>query len=123
MLMDISIFHLKSSMEIIFLTYIDWFVIIKKGRPATKLITSNIYNNMFEMCIRDSGTSTDYNDKFETAAIKSVFGTHAYELKVSSTKSMTGHMLGAAGGVEAIVCAMALKDAFVPATIHYCEKD
>lgn len=73
--------------------------------------------------INAHGTSTDYNDKFETAAIKSVFGTHAYELKVSSTKSMTGHMLGAAGGVEAIVCAMALKDAFVPATIHYCEKD
>ncbi|MBE7030876.1 MAG: beta-ketoacyl-[acyl-carrier-protein] synthase II [Ruminococcaceae bacterium] len=69
------------------------------------------------------GTSTPYNDKFETRAIKTVFGDHAYKLKVSSTKSMTGHMLGAAGGVEAIVCAMSISDSFIPATIHYETSD
>lgn len=67
--------------------------------------------------INAHGTSTPYNDKFETAAIKTVFGSHAYELAVSSTKSMTGHLLGAAGGVEGIVCAMALSEGYIPATI------
>lgn len=69
--------------------------------------------------INAHGTSTPYNDKFETLAIKDVFGDHAYRLKVSSTKSMTGHMLGAAGGVEAIITALALRDGFVPPTIGY----
>ena len=63
------------------------------------------------------GTSTEYNDKFETMAIKNVFGDGAYKLAVSSTKSMTGHLLGAAGGIEAIITALALRDGFVPATI------
>lgn len=63
------------------------------------------------------GTSTEYNDKFETMAIKTVFGTNAYNLAVSSTKSMTGHLLGAAGGVEAIITALALRDGFLPPTI------
>ncbi len=67
--------------------------------------------------INAHGTSTPYNDKFETAAIKSVFGEHAYKLAVSSTKSMVGHLLGAAGGVEGIICALALEDGFIPATI------
>ena len=69
--------------------------------------------------INAHGTSTPLNDSGETAAIKTVFGQHAYELAVSSTKSMTGHMLGAAGGVEAIFTAMALKDGYIPATINY----
>ncbi len=63
------------------------------------------------------GTSTEYNDKFETMAIKTAFGSHAYELAVSSTKSMTGHLLGAAGGVEAIITALALHEGFLPPTI------
>ena len=69
--------------------------------------------------INAHGTSTPLNDSGETAAIKAVFSQHAYRLAVSSTKSMTGHMLGAAGGVEAIFTAMALKDGYIPATINY----
>ena len=69
--------------------------------------------------INAHGTSTPLNDSFETKAIKSAFGESAYNLLVSSTKSMTGHLLGAAGGIEAIICALALQDGFVPATIHY----
>lgn len=65
------------------------------------------------------GTSTPPNDREETAAIKSVFGEHAYKLAVSSTKSMTGHMIGAAGGVEAIFAALALREAVLPPTINY----
>ncbi|MGL5650525.1 MAG: beta-ketoacyl-ACP synthase II [Paraclostridium sp.] len=68
--------------------------------------------------INAHGTSTYYNDKFETMAIKNVFKDQAYELCVSSTKSMTGHLLGAAGAVEAIVCAMAISDGYVPPTIN-----
>ncbi|MEK6265863.1 MAG: beta-ketoacyl-ACP synthase II [Clostridium sp.] len=69
--------------------------------------------------INAHGTSTPYNDKFETAAIKSAFGEYAYKIPVSSTKSMTGHLLGATGAIEAIVCVKALEEGFVPATIGY----
>lgn len=69
--------------------------------------------------INAHGTSTDLNDKYETTAIKTVFGAHAYKLAVSSTKSMTGHMLGAAGAIEAIVCAKALQDGILPPTAGY----
>ncbi|AYF53909.1 beta-ketoacyl-ACP synthase II [Clostridium botulinum] len=69
--------------------------------------------------INAHGTSTPYNDKFETAAIKTVFGENAYKIPVSSTKSMTGHLLGAAGAIEAIVCAKSVQEGFIPATIGY----
>lgn len=69
--------------------------------------------------INAHGTSTDYNDKFETLAIKSVFGDYAYKVAISSTKSMTGHLLGAAGGVEAIACVLAIREGIIPPTINY----
>jgi len=65
------------------------------------------------------GTSTKLNDKIETMAIKKAFGAHAKKVMVSSTKSMTGHLLGAAGGVEFIACCLAIKDGVVPPTINY----
>ena len=73
--------------------------------------------------INAHGTSTPFNDLYETMAIKSVFGDHAKKLMVSSTKSMTGHLLGAAGGVEAAFCAMAMATGVVPPTINYYEPD
>lgn len=73
--------------------------------------------------INAHGTSTKANDKNETAAVKSVFGEYAYELPMSSTKSMTGHLLGAAGAVEAIITALALRDGFLPPTINYKNPD
>ena len=68
--------------------------------------------------INAHGTSTYYNDLYETMAIKSVFGENAKNVSISSTKSMTGHLLGASGAIEAIVCALAIKDNFVPPTIN-----
>jgi 3-oxoacyl-[acyl-carrier-protein] synthase II len=69
--------------------------------------------------INAHGTSTPYNDRFETAAIKDVFGEHAWQLAVSSTKSMTGHMFGAAGAIEALACVKAIETGWLPPTINY----
>ena len=69
------------------------------------------------------GTSTPLNDAAETAAIKSVLGDHAHTIAVSSTKSMTGHMLGAAGAVEGAACALAIANGLIPPTIHYTTPD
>lgn len=73
--------------------------------------------------INAHGTSTPLGDIAETKAIKDVFGAHAYELAVSSTKSMMGHTFGAAGAIEAIMCAFALRDGILPPTINYREPD
>lgn len=69
--------------------------------------------------INAHGTSTLYNDKIETSAIKKVFGNHAKKIAISSTKSVTGHLLGAAGGIELIATALAMKEGIVPPTINY----
>ena len=73
--------------------------------------------------INAHGTSTGLNDKNETKAIKDVLGKHAYDVVINSTKSMTGHLLGGAGGVEAVFTALALRDQFAPPTIHYEQPD
>ena len=73
--------------------------------------------------INAHGTSTPLNDKTETLAFKKALGQRAYEAKISSTKSMTGHMLGATGALEALVCALALQNGIVPPTINYKEPD
>ncbi|MCM3761381.1 beta-ketoacyl-ACP synthase II [Alkalihalobacillus oceani] len=73
--------------------------------------------------INAHGTSTYYNDLYETMAIKEVFQDHAYKLAVSSTKSMTGHLLGAAGALEAIFTVLTIRDGIVPPTIHYQTPD
>lgn len=73
--------------------------------------------------INAHGTSTHANDKIETQAIKAVFEKNAYRIPISSTKSMTGHLIGAAGSIEAIVCALVIKNNIIPPTINYQHKD
>jgi 3-oxoacyl-(acyl-carrier-protein) synthase len=73
--------------------------------------------------INAHGTSTPFNDKFETMAIKRVFGEHAHKVKISSTKSMTGHLLGAAGAVEAAIAVKVLESGDIPPTINLDDPD
>ena len=73
--------------------------------------------------INAHGTSTELNDKIETLAVKAVFGEHAYKIPMSSNKSCTGHLLGAAGGVEAVASVLSIVNNIVPATINYSEPD
>ncbi|MEH7013550.1 beta-ketoacyl-ACP synthase II [Neobacillus niacini] len=90
------------------------------GARAMKMAINDAGLNFEDIdYINAHGTSTGYNDKFETLAVKEVFGVHAYKLAISSTKSMTGHLLGAAGGVEAIFTVLAMKDSIIPPTINY----
>ena len=73
--------------------------------------------------INAHGTSTHHNDLFETRAIKLAFGGHAYDMKVNSTKSMVGHLLGAAGAIEFVTCVKEIQDSFVHATVGYTTPD
>jgi len=87
---------------------------------ALKDATLNITDIQY---INAHGTSTPVGDRIETLAIKTVFGDHAYKLAVSSTKSMTGHLLGAAGGLEAAICALVVQNGVVPPTTNYETRD
>jgi 3-oxoacyl-[acyl-carrier-protein] synthase II len=97
------------------------------GEGAVRSMRESI--NDAELTINDidyinaHGTSTTYNDVTETTAIKTVFGEHAYKMVVTSTKSMTGHLLGAAGAIEAISTIMTVKNDVIPPTINLCEPD
>lgn len=93
------------------------------SRAMTQAIEEAKINKEEVSYINAHGTSTKLNDKFETIAIKRTFGDYAYKIPVSSTKSMTGHLLGAAGAIEAIICIEALRDNFIPPTIGYKNKD
>jgi 3-oxoacyl-(acyl-carrier-protein) synthase len=73
--------------------------------------------------INAHGTATELNDVAETQAIKAVFGDQAYQVPISSTKSMTGHMMGATGALEAIICVQVIREGIVPPTIHLQNPD
>ena len=96
--------------------------------PEAKTVCSLLHKcskkmQVFELTdidyINAHGTSTPLNERTETAAIKRAFGDHAYKLSISSIKSMIGHLLGAAGGIECIATALAVKHDIMPATINY----
>jgi len=97
------------------------------GRGATRCIERALNNAGWNPeqvdYINAHGTSTPFNDSAETGAIKNVFGDHAYKLMISSTKSMTGHLLGAAGGLEAVISALAIHEGAVPPTINLDNPD
>ena len=91
---------------------------------AMKLAVENANLSLTDIgYINAHGTSTPLNDKSETAAIKTVFGEQAYNIPVSSTKSMTGHLLGASGAIEAVFCILAMREEILPPTINYSTPD
>ena len=91
---------------------------------AMKLALQNASLDLSDIgYINAHGTSTPLNDKSETAAIKTVFGEQAYNIPVSSTKSMTGHLLGASGAIEAVFCVLAIRAQVLPPTINYRTPD
>jgi len=98
-----------------------------EGRGGTEAIKLALEDASFKPedidYINAHGTSTPTNDPIETLAIKNAFGSHAYNLKVSSTKSMTGHCIGAAGGIEAIACILGIQNNYYPPTINLDEPD
>ncbi len=98
-----------------------------EGRGAIRCIRMALEDaglNLDEIdYINAHGTSTSVNDKVETLAIKQVFGEQAYKIPVSSTKSMMGHLIAAAGATELIVCLMAIRDSVLPPTINYENPD
>lgn len=98
-----------------------------EGEGATRAMEMAVDKSTLDLeeidYVNAHGTSTPANDKLETAAIKNLFGDYAYELPVSSTKSMTGHLLGGAGGVEAVATILAIRDNILPPTINYENED
>jgi beta-ketoacyl-acyl-carrier-protein synthase II len=98
-----------------------------EGEGAARAMRAAIHDSGLPLSefgyVNAHGTSTPLNDKFETQAIKSVFGDHASRVAISSTKSMTGHLLGAAGGLESIICVLALERRILPPTINYENPD
>ena len=100
---------------------------IEGGAGAVNAMKLAIEDGKFNLTeinyINAHGTSTYYNDKNETAAIHTLFGSHAKSLKVSSTKSMTGHLLGASGAIEAVACIKAIETSRIPPTINYTTPD
>lgn len=98
-----------------------------EGLGAIKVMQNALKDNGIDPCevdyINVHGTATPRGDIAEAIAIKEVFGDHAYKLNISSTKSMTGHLLGAAGALESIACILAIKDGVVPPTINHFEDD
>lgn len=99
----------------------------ENGAGAAMAMKLALHNASLEVndigYINAHGTSTPLNDKSETAAIKTVFGEQAYTIPVSSTKSMTGHLLGASGAIEAVFCILAIRDGILPPTINYRTPD
>ena len=100
---------------------------VPEGEGAARSMNIALSENSINLnkidYINAHGTSTPYNDKNETIAIKKVFKEHSKNIHISSTKSMTGHLLGAAGAIEAIACISAINDEFIPPTINYKTPD
>lgn len=97
------------------------------GEGAARCMAMALRDAAMDPCevdyINAHGTSTKYGDELETTAIKTVFKEHAYKVAISSTKSMTGHLLGAAGGIEAVICALSIHTGMVPPTINLDNPD